>query len=304
MDEPVYRPFLVEVVRTERLSPTFQRVTVAGACLANFAAEGYDQRINLVFPLPDRPLTEFPADADWYDTWRVTDPARRHPLRTYTIRASRPGRCELDIDFVLHGATGPASRWAGAARPGDPLIVIGPDARRVAAPTAITWAPPAGVPRLLLAGDETAVPALSAIVAALPPRVPATVLIEVPYADDVLEFPAADGAEVVWLPRARSGGAASAAPGELLVPAVREAVAGLRGCGDPARALPEEDAEADDLWEVPAPGGSAVDPCYAWFAGEAGVVRQLRRHLVTEVGMDRGSVAFMGYWRLGRAAPN
>jgi NADPH-dependent ferric siderophore reductase len=41
---------------------------------------------------------------------------------------------------------------------------------------------------------------------------------------------------------------------------------------------------------------------YAWLAGEAGTVKGLRRHLVQETGLDRGSVAFMGYWRLGRAS--
>jgi NADPH-dependent ferric siderophore reductase len=31
-------------------------------------------------------------------------------------------------------------------------------------------------------------------------------------------------------------------------------------------------------------------------------VKGLRRHLVQEAGLDRGSVAFMGYWRLGKAS--
>ena len=38
----------------------------------------------------------------------------------------------------------------------------------------------------------------------------------------------------------------------------------------------------------------------AWLAGEAGVIRTLRRVLVSDCGMDRWSVAFMGCWRLGR----
>ena len=55
----------------------------------------------------------------------------------------------------------------------------------------------------------------------------------------------------------------------------------------------------ETLWDVPeVPGG---DGLYAWLAGEAGVVKLLRRHLVQEAGMDRSSVAFMGYWRLGRS---
>lgn len=36
---------------------------------------------------------------------------------------------------------------------------------------------------------------------------------------------------------------------------------------------------------------------YVWLAGEAGVVRALRRHLVEERGYDKRAVDFTGYWR-------
>lgn len=38
---------------------------------------------------------------------------------------------------------------------------------------------------------------------------------------------------------------------------------------------------------------------YAWVAGESGVVRGVRRHLVGERGIDRRRVMFTGYWRRG-----
>ena len=94
---------------------------------------------------------------------------------------------------------------------------------------------------------------------------------------------------VDWLPR-------GAAPhGERLIPAVRAAAVPL------FPPSPGQDvAEVDGLlWEVPEPTGP-VD-LYAWLAGEAGVITTLRRYLVTERGMDRRSVAFMGYWRRGRS---
>ncbi len=50
------------------------------------------------------------------------------------------------------------------------------------------------------------------------------------------------------------------------------------------------------------PDTDAASGCYAWLAGEAGVVRTLRRHLVGDLGVPRGSVAFMGYWRQGVAS--
>ncbi|MCW2576010.1 MAG: sidE [Modestobacter sp.] len=61
-----------------------------------------------------------------------------------------------------------------------------------------------------------------------------------------------------------------------------------------------EDVDLDGgiLWEVPEAG---VDGCYAWLAGEAGMVKKLRRRLVRDLGVPRTVVAFMGYWRLGAA---
>ena len=43
---------------------------------------------------------------------------------------------------------------------------------------------------------------------------------------------------------------------------------------------------------------------YAWMAGEAAAVKALRRAVVTDRGVDRRQVAFMGYWRRGQAERN
>ncbi|GIH23630.1 hypothetical protein Aph01nite_19400 [Acrocarpospora phusangensis] len=66
------------------------------------------------------------------------------------------------------------------------------------------------------------------------------------------------------------------------------------GRGD---ALPEPGS--DLVWEVPPP--PADTGLYAWLAGEAGAITDLRRHLVRAIGIDRSHIAFMGYWKLGRA---
>ena|SRR3712207_4432425 len=110
---PVYRPFAVRVSRLQRLSPSFLRVTFTGPDLADFVSNGRDQRIKVMLPLPGRGIEDCPDDVDWYGAWRALPAERRMPLRTYTVRALRPG--EVDVDFVLHGATGPASAWAEAA---------------------------------------------------------------------------------------------------------------------------------------------------------------------------------------------
>ncbi|MFD0890828.1 SIP domain-containing protein, partial [Streptosporangium algeriense] len=66
------------------------------------------------------------------------------------------------------------------------------------------------------------------------------------------------------------------------------------------QSLPEVDVDSEVLWEVPQEGREN-SPVYAWLAGEAAAIRTLRRHLVAERGLDRRSVAFMGYWRMGHA---
>ncbi|GAA0841449.1 siderophore-interacting protein [Streptosporangium amethystogenes subsp. fukuiense] len=294
---PVYRGHHVEVLRTARLSPSFVRVTFGGEDLAGFADKGFDQRIKVILPLPDGSLTPLGDGDDWYQRWRALPQELRNPIRTYTVRAVRPERRELDVDFVLHGETGPASRWATRATPGDRVVVVGPNAAYPGTTGGQEWAPPAGATHLLLAGDETAVPAITTIAESLSGSVPATVLLEVPEAADALTLDVRPGVRVTWLPRD------GARHGDLLVPAVRDALGALAvpagTAPDAAAPLEDVDVDAEILWEVP--DSSTTGGLYAWLAGEAGMVKLLRRHLVREAGIDRSSVAFMGYWRLGRA---
>ena len=65
------------------------------------------------------------------------------------------------------------------------------------------------------------------------------------------------------------------------------------------RATVDELDPDGDIWEVPEEG--AEGDRYAWLAGESAAITTLRRHLVKELGWDRTSVAFMGYWKNGRA---
>ncbi|GAA1504873.1 siderophore-interacting protein [Sphaerisporangium rubeum] len=297
---PAYRPFHVRVERVTRLTPSFVRVTFGGDDLCCLAAGGSDQRIKLVFPDRDGGYATFPAGEDWWEPWRALPPERRNPVRTYTARAVRPRRRELDVDFALHGDGGPASRRVLGAGRGAPLLVIGPDSRHAGPTAGAEWSPPRGAARLLAAGDDTAAPALSAIAEALPEGLDARVLIEVPDPADAMPLDVPRGVRVTWLPRR------GARHGDLLVPAVRAAARALRAgraAAVPAEVadLPPRPGAGDDepLWEVPGER-AADDGFYAWLAGEAGVVKTLRRHLVGELGVDRRSVAFMGYWRLGR----
>jgi NADPH-dependent ferric siderophore reductase len=290
-----WRLFDVEVRAVRRLSPSFVRVTFTGPDLDHFADNGYDQRIKLALPLPGQAVVSLPTGPDWYARWRALPDERRNPIRTYTVRAVRPHLNEVDVDLVLHGDSGPATRWARRARPGDQAALLGPDAGFGGEHGGLEFRPPAAG-RLLLAGDETAVPAIAAICERLPADARGRVLLEVPEPDDALPVAAPSGMEISWLPRAGDR------HGCRLVPAVADAAARLLGgAARPAAPVADVDVDRDFLWEVPTP--AARVPLYAWLAGEAGVIRALRRHLVAERGLDRRAVAFMGYWRLGRADP-
>ncbi|MCZ2818590.1 siderophore-interacting protein [Modestobacter sp. VKM Ac-2984] len=299
---PEYRFFAVTVQRVERLSPSFLRITLTGPELTGFGAAGADQRIKLVLSRDGAPVTDLLTDGPgWYADYCALPDDRRPYLRTYTVRAARPQLGELDVDVVLHGVEdghpGPAASWAAAAVPGDPIVVLGPDrpgpgGAASGRPWGVEWAPPADG-TLFLAGDETAVPAISAIVESLPAGRRTVAVLEVPEAGDVLSLTVPPGVEVRWLVR---GGRAR---GEALGPAVHAALCELGVAARTAGQDPEDvDLEGGILWEVPE---RRPDGCYAWLAGEAGMVKKLRRRLVRDLGVPRTAVAFMGYWRLGAA---
>ena len=70
----------------------------------------------------------------------------------------------------------------------------------------------------------------------------------------------------------------------------------------------DDDPADESLWEVPEledTSGAAAQPgIRAWVAGEAGAVREIRRHLVGACALSRREVAFMGYWRIGTSEDN
>ncbi|PSL04681.1 NADPH-dependent ferric siderophore reductase [Haloactinopolyspora alba] len=297
-----WRPFRVTVAGTHTLSPSFVRITFTGDDLHEFGHDGPDQRVKLYLSRDGRHVPEL-SPTEWYREYRAADPETRGFLRTYTIRAVRPDRREVDIDFALHGDHGPASAWASRAAVGDEVALIGPNRAYGTDCQGHEWNPPVDARDVLVAGDETALPAVAGILESLrdspacPRRV--RVLLEVPDDGDVLDLPAPEHAEVTWLCRRRPDGSA-AANGALLVDAVlaSDFGTGPHAASADASAVDTVDIDLEVLWEVAAGAGS---PVYAWVAGEAGAVKTIRRHLVGDRGIDKGAVTFMGYWRTGRA---
>ncbi|CAM00631.1 siderophore-interacting protein [Saccharopolyspora erythraea] len=111
-------------------------------------------------------------------------------MRTYTVRRYDESRCELDVDFVMHGEHGVASNWARNARPGDFLGVMGSGGRTC---RAADW--------YLLVGDETAMPAICAMVERLPVTARGQVFIEVSDAAEQLDIVCPPDLRLTWLHR-------------------------------------------------------------------------------------------------------
>lgn len=307
---PPFAAVVATVERVERVSPSFVRITLGGAELRDVGNPDrtLDQRIKLVFPGPTGRVARIPREApDWYGAWLEIPESDRGTMRTYSIRRidiDASGATRLIIDFVLHlaeGATGPASLWASRAAEGDALTVVAPRRGRHDA-GGIEFAP-GGAERIVLAGDETAAPAIARILEELPRNAAGTAFIEVPEAGDRLGIDAPPGIDVRWLVRERGDGIVLV-HGEALIPEV------LAHVGE--RSLPPivDDPAAETLvWETPqySESGEVAETRpnthdrYFWIAGESGVVTTLRRHLVRDHGIERAQVAFMGYWRRGVA---
>jgi len=159
----------VTVTRVEDLTPRMRRITMTGDALRTLPVSLPGQWVKLFFP----------AQA-----------GARPQGRAYTIRRFDPGTGAMEVDFVLHGDTGPASRWACAARPGDVVQLAGPRAGYRIDPLA---------PAQLLIGDATALPAMAAILETLPQGVAAHVFAEVAAHTEEQHFASRADLAVTWV---------------------------------------------------------------------------------------------------------
>ncbi|HUK00924.1 MAG TPA: siderophore-interacting protein [Steroidobacteraceae bacterium] len=220
--------FQAEVRRIRRVSPKMLSITFGGEELAGFVWSGPAAHIKLIA-----------------DTW----------VRTYTPRRFDAQALELDVEFVIHGE-GPASGWAEQASVGQRLVIAGPGRSYAIDPEA-EWH--------VLAGDDSALPALATILEVLPPHSRAQVLIEVSGKSEARELESrAASVQIDWLVRE---------------PEPRNAGRALEAA---VRAL-----------ELPSGAGQIYVAC------EADAMRRIRRLLLNERAVPRNQLVTRGYWRLG-----
>lgn len=193
-----FRFFSLQVARTRRLGPSLVRVTFIGEDLQYFFSDGHDQSLSLFLPAEGRTEPGVPVELGdgWWQAWREQPDDVRAVMRSYTLRSLRREPDEIDIDFVLHEPAGPASRWAARAVAGDRVQLLGP---AIADNRAIRFRPPQDTDLVLLWGDETALPAVSAILEALPAGQRARVWLEVHDAGDIQDLATDADAEITWL---------------------------------------------------------------------------------------------------------
>lgn len=255
-----------EVARADRISPSFVRLTFAGEELSRWRHLGFDQWFRLALPVAGE-ATQFDRLSKRFDTrgylrYLTLPKATRPAIRNYTVREFRPEAGELDVDFVVHGSadadgSGIAGPWAASLPVGSRVALID---------QGCGYRPADGAHRVVLVGDESALPAVLGILRDLPRDSVGHAIIEVPEDADRQPDEAPEDVEVHWIARGHDGDVGAAA---------------LAALGS----LP--------AWP---------DPVSAFVAGEQKLATGGRRHLAQDRGIPKSAIDFCGYWRVGRAA--
>lgn len=259
--------FRCHVVRTERLSPSFQRITIAGSSLDDFRWAGVDHWFRLFFPLVEGQelvLPEFEGRQWWQPYLDIPEDVRPH-CSNYTVADFRhtDNGPELDIDVVLHWddngeVAGRVARWSVYALPGSPVAFLD---------QGLLFDPAPDAPQIIVATDETGLPGIRGIVASLPDTATGHIIIEVGTSGDVEALAHPAGIELTWLVRADANAFETA----YMIP----------GC----LALKHVQALTD------------LNPdAYAYIVGESTLATEGRRALC-RAGLNKKKIFFSGFWK-------
>ena len=241
----------VSVRSKHLLSERMMRVVLGGDELAGFAIESAASSVRLLLPPPGEDHIEMPR---WTGNQFELANGDRAPIRTFTPRHFDAERLELTLDVVLHDH-GAATDWARRTDVGDEVAISGPGRSETLDPSAQSF---------LLAGDESAIPAIAQLLETIGRDRSIAVHIEISDPAARVELPDHPNATITW-----HDAVAGAAPGDSFATAIEE---------------------------------TSVLPDSIWVAGEAATVQRLRTHLFDERGRTRRNVTARGYWKFGRSA--
>ncbi|MGB0114701.1 MAG: siderophore-interacting protein [Ilumatobacteraceae bacterium] len=237
-----------EVRRIERLTPRMVRLVLGGDGLDGFVfTESTDQYVNALF-VPEGAAYTAPFDLE---VATACSPEFRPVGRRYTIRSWDPVERLVTIDFVVHGDVGIAGRWANHAQVGDILQFVGPHG---------AYAPDDTADWHLMAGDESAIPAIAASLERVRPGVPVLAVLVVDDEASELELECPGDLQVSWVHR--------------------------HADGDP-------DAVVRAVARLQFPDGRPD----VFVHGEAGEIRAIRKHLLGARGIPREGTSISPYWR-------
>lgn len=241
--EPPPNFHMVRVVSTEQMNSIYLRVRVAGDDLAGFAEGGMHFR--LLLPPDSDQMPIYPVvGAKGRTVWPKGEQALHKPV--YTTRNIDVAGGVLDFDVFVHEG-GRTTQWAHSVQPGDEVALIGPGGGDI---------PEAGT--LLMAGDETAVPAVSRILEMVPDETIGTAFLMVPDPAAIIPFAHPVNFKVNWLCR-------NAEPGTLL---------------DALKAVSLPDADR-----------------FVWFAGERREAQAAREHFKKRLGLDASESYLAAFWK-------
>lgn len=253
-----------DVVHREQLTSHMFRVVLGGSGFDTFTPSNFtDSYVKVVFVADDVDMAGLPRPLT-LDSFADLPAAKLPVVRTLTVRRADPAAREIAIDVVVHGEHGAAGPWAGTAEPGQPAYLMGPSG---------AYAPDRAADWHLLAGDETALPAISVALEALPTNAIGQAFIEVAGPADEIPLTAPDGVEINWIYR---GGRAD---------------------------LIAEDRAGDFAPLIEAVKSAPWLPgqVHVFIHGEAqAVMHNLRPYIRKDREVDAKWASISGYWRRGR----
>ena len=245
-------PLVVEVTGVERITPRVVRITFGGKQLLSFNYGGPASHLRVFLPDPETGKLALPVKGP--DGYAYSRDMGRPPSRAYTPLRWSPKTPSLDVEIALHGE-GPGAGWAQGVKEGDVAVISGRSGG--------AYFPDASVGWYIIAGDETALPAMKTLLEEMPPSMQVYALAEVQDAAEELAWESKANVSQLWLHRQE---------GRLTGRALAETMKSI--------ALPAGDGRI-------------------WVSCEASIMREIRRHFIEERGLDRQMLRTQGYWKVG-----